>query len=824
MADQRPLAFLKPDIINSTIAAKLGWVEKKDCANLCGGYYLNPPLFFSGLASNFMTIHFNSSELKSQGRSLLKGNITIYQAPNRQLMSDKAYIYRNTQKEFTELTLLGNVRLIETGKYIVGKKAHIKINSQQGDFYDTLYRINLDQTSYSPILANPNDSTNPATLTAYGKAKKIRQESKEKFVLEKATYTSCAPTTNSWRLKAKRIDLNHETGRGIAHDTFLTVKEIPIFYIPYLNFPIDKRRQTGFLYPTLSSSNNGGFSIGFPYYWNIAPAMDMTITPNYFSKRGLQFNHLFRYLTRTSHGEIHYSLLPDDAAFTSFRNTAIKDYANNPALNELLATSSMRQYFSWQHETRFNTNWHAAIDYTQAKDDYYFQDFNNIPTLTTTNQLLQQAKINYEDKNWAFQGMLQQFQTLHPVTLAPISNQYSYLPQLFFSTHIPQDTTGLVYEFNTEFTHFWRTMNPGELTAPVTGNRLIIQPNIRLPIQNTKSFFTPSIRLSLTQYSLANQPNGYSNNVFRAIPIVNIDSGLYLERKLNLFNTAFRQTLEPRLFYVYIPYHEQYQLPLFDSGLQIFNYDQLFRFNRFTGNDRIGDTHQITLGLSTRLVDSETGIEKFRASIGQIYYFRDRKVMLCGKKDCVDPVTTLGITASDTSSSPLALQFTYYLNNKWNSTANIAWDPHSHQTQNGSFNFQYIPNDSHIYNFSYNFIRYGDVLMNNSTDSKNNLNQLSFSFAIPIQSHWRTVAGWTYNLSHVHAQSLFYGAEYNTCCWAARLVAAHTFSGLNNNNTPIFNKVIYLQLLLKGMGNIGTNDPGLIMNAIPGYQDNFGKL
>lgn len=819
-----PIPFLKPAAQPSSVAEKLGWVKKPGCPNLCGGYYVDPPLPVMSLSSDFIQVTFDSSELRHDGRSLLRGHVTINQSPDRQLISDKAYIYRNPEGEFTKIDMYGNVQLQESGKYIVGKKARVKLDSKEGDYYDALYRITLDPSSYVPVLAAHGDQTG-SSLTAHGRAKQIKQLAKGKLALDNATYTTCAPTTESWRLKAKKVDLNHDTGRGIAHHTVITVKDIPVFYIPYFNFPIDKRRQSGFLFPTFGSSNTGGFSFGIPYYWNLAPNYDATITPMYYAKRGLQVGNQVRYLTAASSGSIQYTVLPNDTAFRSFQRTAAGQYQTNPALKDLIAASGTRQYLAWQHMTRFNPYWTGAIDYTRVSDDYYFQDFNNIPSLTTANQLLQQAKVNYFDGRWAFQGMLQQYQTLHPVTLAPVANQYSRLPQLLFSGNIPDEKTGLIYQFNSELVHFWRPMYPGgEPIIPVAGNRVNLQPGISLPIINLSGYFTPTVQVNLTQYGLSHQPNNYPNNIFRAVPIFSIDSGLIFERNLAAFGRSYQQTLEPRLFYLYVPYRQQYELPLFDSGLQVFNYDQLFRTNRFTGLDRIGDANQITLALTTRFIDQDTGLEKLRASIGQIYYLRDRKVMLCGTRGCTDKLSQTGAISATDSSSPIAGQISYNLNPNWNTTANLTWNPHSHQTENGTFNFQYVPKPYHLFNIGYNFIRYGDPLVPAEENSrKNNLNQATVSFAMPVRQNWRTVGGWTYNLSHEHAQSFFYGAEYNTCCWATRLVVAHTFTGLNNTNTPIFNKVIYLQFLLKGMSNIGTNDPSLITNTIPGYQDNFGR-
>lgn len=824
-----PAPFIEPSALTrSDVATQLGWLDTPGRVTLCGGFYQDFAIPQLTLATDQTQIKAGNTLLRQLGASYLSGTVIANQLPDRQLSAEEGFIYRDkTTGEFTTMDLLGKVRLQETGQYIVGDKAHVQLQQKTGQYFNTLYRISLDPYALSPTLLQA--STNPQkSLTAHGQAQKISQLAKGKLDLENATYSTCAPIAENWRLKAKKIHIDRATGRGIAHSAMITVKDIPVFYTPYFNFPIDSRRQSGFLFPTFSSSNNNGFAISIPYYWNIAPNYDWLITPTYFGKHGLQLNNVFRYLSPTSVGNIKLTVLPNDTGLASLQRTAPVTYANKPELvnqlNDLRAANTTRSFFSWQHFNRLNPHWTGDIDYSAASDDYYLQDFSNIPTLSISNQLLQQAKLNYAGDRWNFQGMLQQYQTLHPLTLAPVNNQYARLPQLLFTGGVPDTKTGLVFQFNSELVHFRRSLNPGEKVLPPAGDRIILQPGVSLPLIGAAGYITPTVQFNAAQYALANQPSNYANNMFRSVPIISLDSGLYFDRNLSFAAQDYQQTLELRLMYLYIPNKEQYQIPLFDTGLQVFNYDQIFRTNRFSGVDRIGDANQISIGLTTRFIDQETGLEKLRASIGQIYYFRDRKVMLCGIKGCADTLTAVGATSTTSLSSPIAGQINYALNQQWNASANLTWDIPTKEIQNSSFNFQYQPKANHILNLGYNFIRYGDILVpTNLRSDKNNLNQASASFALPIRQHWNTVGGLAYNVSHKHAQSFFYGAEYNTCCWAARVVLAHTFNGLSSFNTPIFTKVIYLQLLLKGMSNFGTNDPSLITNTIAGYQDNFGR-
>ena len=819
------------------IAKNLGWVPlaPKE-ANVCGGYYKEE--VFAPLNTRevpFMQgpieITADQTQFLQQGVSTLSGKVIVTQ-PDRIINADKVKLTRDANTgRLTTADLFGNVYLREPGRLVVSKKAHILLTNKTGSLDEAIYRIRLSDVDWRPLSQQIiTRQKNPAgKLSGWGSAEHAEAKEHNVLVLNRATYSTCPPVIDSWTLTGKTIKLNRDTGRGEAHNVTLRVKDVPVFYAPYFNFPIDKRRQTGFLFPTISTSGSSGFAITTPYYFNLAPNYDLTFTPTLLSKRGLRLDGLFRYLTPMSHGDLDLVVLPHDPAFADFQEDAANLYPPSKALGELEDASATRRFLSWKNKTVFNPHWSSEIDYSYVSDDYYFQDLGNTESIVSTNQLLRQGNVQYQGDNWVFLGQLQHYQTLHPVNQTPIANQYSSFPQLILNGNYPNQAYGLNYQFNNEYIYFTRDKGPLDTTVPPTASRFNIQPGISLPINRLYGYFTPSLQLATTQYFIGDQLPDRPNAITRVLPIFNVDMGLYFDRTIKFLNTCYQQTLEPRLFYLFVPYKNQNDIPIFDTSLQPFSYEQLFRYNRFSGTDRISDANQIAAALTTRFLDKNTGAEKLRASIGQIYYFRNRAVTLCNTPGCQDSLFTPGATSTTEDISPIVGKINYYLSSQWSTIANLAWDPHVNHTINGNFNFQYSPAPDHIINLGYNYIRFGDRYASMHpipvTSRKNNLNQPNISFAWTVYDNWRMVGSYNYNLSHSYPQTYFYGLEYNSCCWAVRLIAGRTFKSLNEHDTPVFNNAIYLQWQLKGLGTVGTSDPSnLLVSGIRGYVDNFGKF
>ncbi len=811
---------------NTSIAHELGWIPDK--LSICKGYYRDPlhayaKMSLANFDQAFTHIDAAQSHFSFEGTSTLSGHVVITQ-PGRTLYADQVYFYRDpTSGKITNMDLRGEIRIHEPNLLIKAKKAHLDVDKQSGSITDIIYRILLRN---STILFGTNEKM---PINAWGTASNAEQNYPGLITLYNTNYTTCSPTNPVWQLSAKKIVLNRDTGRGKAYNTWLDYKGTPIFYSPYIGFPIDDRRQSGFLFPNLNNTTQSGIGIGFPYYWNITTNYDFLFTPTFLTKRGIQLNGQLRYLTRKSTGQITATYLPHDRAAAELTNQIPFLY---PDTNPLIFPRNDRRSLTWQEQRQWSPRWSSLVDFNWVGDDYYLEDFNN-PTTIAINQLPQHAEINYSGDIWNFTTRLMRYQTLHPLNQAPVNNPYNSLPEIDLSSST-QTFHGFNYQLSNQLNYFQALSDPGELVPPPQALRLNIQPSISYPIREQSYYIIPRIQLSLTHYNIRNQVPGFKSAIQRTTPLFSVDSGLYFDRQFDWGSHPYQQTLEPRLFYLYVPYRDQNNIPIFDSALIPFSYDSLFLTNRFSGYDRIGDANQISFALTTRLLDQTTEAEKLRASIGEIYYFENRRVGLCSPLEkqlstagtlCAN-LFVVGATSPTAEFSPIAGQLNYNVSSRWSTTADIAWDPSSHEIINAAANVQYHPYPNQLFNINYGRIRFGDQLLTNPptspTSSQNDFNRLGFSFATPLKNQWSTVGGWNYNFSHNYSQSFFYGLQYDSCCWAFRVVAGRTFYALNQNSDPIFNNVVYFQWQFKGLSTIGISDiTSFLTSNIPGYTDNF---
>lgn len=870
------------------VADILGWLSNPSTLNRCEGYYLDPPLDYPNqggpsVTNNLVHITANNTELAQEGRSMLSGNVIISQ-PMRQLESDTTYLNRDPQThQITTADLYGHIHMREPGRLIIGEKAHVNLVDNSGTLYDSLYRMTLIPLTKSLNKSVPgrnitlNSPIEIEGLTAWGTARKITREPSGIVKIFKGTYTTCPPLQHTWMVKTNTLTLDKEEGRGTATGAQFYFHDTPLMYVPYFNFPLDNRRKTGFLFPSAGHSTETGYELALPFYWNIAPNYDATITPNLMELRGVQLNGEFRYLTPSSNGNIHGSILPDDRQFSEFKEQQAKEYPPNfPGLKELEDDSNTRSFVSLFDSRRYNAHWSSYLYANHASDDYYFTDFDSDPAQVTSNQIVNEAYVAYASEHWNFMTRLLGYQTLHPLDQIPVQNQYRKLPEIILNGHYPEAPYNMDLQLNNSFVYFNKTESPADednifLVPPVEGSRVNINPVLTLPNYWLAGFFTPQLQLEATQYdlthntkcndpqaiqydlthtvqcrqleaeqfALTHQGNSQKNDITRVLPLFDIDMGLLFDRDLKIANTNYQQTLEPRLFYLYVPYVDQSNIPLFDTGIQPFTFSQLFRTNRFSGIDRIGDANQISVALTSRLLTKDTGEEKIRASIGQIIYFENRRVNLTEDTPNIDLVSRAIRLPPDVPTSPIVGEINYHLTPQWLVNTSLAWDPNFNRTNNASFGFQYKLDNQRIVNLGYNYLRGGDTLvvktfrhgdlsyLNAPTSSHNDLSQTDLSFVWPLNEKWSGIGRWNYNVSHAYTQNVFAGVQYDSCCWAIRLVGGRELNYVrlkpNDHTKPIFDNKIYLEFALKGLGNLATKSAeSLLGKSIVGYTDNFG--
>jgi LPS-assembly protein len=821
--------------ICDTTANQLGWIVSPE--RICGGYYESDPVVapFVVENDNSIAITSNGGLLSQRATSTLEGKVTITRS-GQQITANKAYLYRDPATgKLSAMDMIGNVHLREANSLVLAKKGRYNFDTQSKSLLDILYRTSIDSSK----IARQRPLGRPTNLTAFGSAEEFSQTLPRVYELMRASYSTCPPVgTPAWRVKAKHIVLNKNTGRGYATHASVEVKSIPVFYFPYLSFSIDKQRKSGFLWPMLGGSNKWGPYFLAPYYWNMAPNYDMTLTPGILSKRGVQLSDKFRYLSRSSEGSIFFSVLPNDRAFEDFqRGSAINALYTNPVdtatqtanvtsaeLNRLLSASDTRKSFYWHDNSRYSEHWSSHVDFNYAGDDYYLRDFGRTLNEITANQLLQEADLYYKAQNWNFTGRIQTYQTLHPINESPVLNQYRRFPQFILNGDYPDQPGGLEYFVNSEATNFTILNTPGAPANLPVGNRLHLQPGVSLPVYWSSFYINPRIQLALTSYNLhQTTETNTPTNKNRALPIGDIAAGFSLERSASFFGHAFQQTLEPQVYYTYIPYRSQGSIPVFDTTVNTLTYDQLFNYNRFTGIDRIGDANQIGWGITTRLMDQNTGLEKVRLGVGNIIYFANRRVTLCNDTSCSDNPFN---PSNDYSMSPLSGVLNYHINTSWSFNTNVIWDPISKQLSNSTVAFQYQPDELRLFNVGYSYARNGDVLSGVATNnSLDNLKVTDVSAAWPIVRDVSAVGRWSQNWNRDHLQNLLYGLQYDTCCWAVRLVGGKAFTGFDpdHNYKPTYNNEVYVQFSLKGLGDIGSGNPGGLLSGIPGYKSQLGQ-
>lgn len=778
------------------------WVVDPHAGNICGGYFLEPIMRTDEELQEEDSTRITADRTSLQvdgGLSRIEGNVYVEQA-QRRLHADIADIYRDPQTmDITAIDLKGHVRVRVPGKLLAGDFAHMDLENNTGVINHAHYRMILNNDH-----KDVDDIRQLSGLNGWGHADKIDMLSPDLFELTHATYSNCPPTHLSWHLGADKISLNKKIGRATASNSWFYVADWPLLYLPYADFPLDDERHSGLLMPRLYQNNKSGIDITVPFYLNMAANYDATLLPRYISDRGFMYGAEFRYLDKYNRVTVLGNYLPDDQEFDEFlQNNGIPNAYNNN-----------RGAIAVLEHTDFNDYWSADIDYTNVSDPYYFIDFHQRLLDAQTNQLLQRGRLDFNSEHVRAHVLAQQYQTLHPITGTPVADAYSRMPQVVLDVDYPEQFWNTHWNFHGSYDHFtWPTDIP-----KTSGTRLVAIPNVALPLDSDAGYLRPHISLIAREYDLH---DGLVDQQNSTIPRVAVDGGLYYERDFVLSDHHLTQTLEPRLFYLYVPFENQSLIPTFDTSYATFNYDFIFRENRFNGDDRIGDANQVTLAMSSAIESAVTGQELIRASVGQIIYFSDRDVQLCTGEDCIDNVNNVGFTNNTNTLSPLVSKLDVHINNQWSTTATLTWDYENQEIATGYTNLHYEPEPNNIINLNYSFIRNGDT----SPLTTGNLEQIGVSTAWEISPNWQILGALRYNVAQQYAQTYFVGAEYNSCCWSIRALGGRTLTNLNLSAEPQYDTVFSLQILLKELVALGPNSTSALLTSnIPGYHDHFDDL
>lgn len=816
---------------------KLTPAQLAEAGPYCGGAYIEPtrPGMNDSTPKDEAPTYINAKVSKYQQEqqiATLAGDVVMRQG-SMQAEADEANLYQTENRG----ELKGNVRIRDNGTLVVGDQAQIQLDNGEAQVDNAEYVMHKSHIRGNALYAKRSENAI------------IR--------LKDGTYTTCEPGSNAWQLKGNNITLNPATGFGTATNVTLRVKDIPVLYTPYIYFPIDDRRQSGFLPPSFSSSGDSGFMLVTPYYFNLAPNYDATLYPRYMSKRGLLMEGEFRYLTKSSEGQVGGAFLNDDSNDRELQTDYKKD----------------RWMINWQHKGGLDERLMTEVDYTDISDPFYFQDLETDQIGVDSKPVVdQRGTLTYRGDTYTARLNAHAYEMASLSTITP----YNRLPQITLDGMLPYHPGGFDLSYETEAVRFERDLKndlvrnkDGELDdtagalgrrldenvfglARANGTRLNIAPAISLPMEASYGYLTPKLKYVYTQYDLdldgkgkndiagsnAEQRNllgDYSSSQNRDIPIVSVDSGLYFDRNTQLFGKDYRQTFEPRMFYLYVPYKDQKDIPIFDTTENLFSYSSLFRDNRFSGTDRIGDENKLSVGLTSRWFE-DNGFQRQRVSVGQAYYFQDRKVQMPGidyrKRDY-----------AQSNVSPYAMEYEYAFNRDWRFNSDFNWDPDSHATRSASAMFHYQPEDNpnKVVNVGYRYRNdmvsydtltgrwrvdggdYGEPGDANYVKDYYKIQQHDFSVIWPIVPQWNAIARWQHDYNRNRTLEAFGGFEYDNCCWKLRVINRYWVDYDDfNQATPANEKGdhgVFLQIVLKGLGGVvGNKVESFLDQGIQGYR------
>ena len=552
---------------------------------------------------------------------------------------------------------------------------------------------------------------------ARGTADSIDMEGKGFQRLHRSTLTTCTEGNEDILLTAKEIELDHVSGTGRAENMTVRFKKVPIFYFPKVTFPINNERKTGFLFPGIGYNDDSGMIVEVPYYINIAPAHDATIIPRYHQYRGVQVYAEYRYLTERSRGIIKGEGLPSDDLFDDEDRYAL----------------------SYAHDHRFNRDWSAEVDLQTVSDTSYARDFANDVDVASSSYIPQRGSVRYRGDLIDFQARLAAYERIND-TVSVSDQPYERLPDVTLDLK-QQKWNGFNYGIDSEYINYQHEDN-----TLVDGSRLRFKPYVTYPLEEVYGYVEPRFSVQTINYDLENNPTG-DDSPSVAVPITSVDSGLFFERIFKRNENVFLQTLEPRLFYLYIPEEsEQNLFPDFDTGGgSNSSFSHFFRENRFFGGDRVGDTHQITLGLTSKTIDDESGEERFSLSLGQIYYFEDREIQLSPE----DPPDT-------EDKSDFLAEFSGKISEDWRFTGFSRWESEGSDLAFFRLSADYDHSRRRNASVGYSYTKDGDE-------------QVNVRFEAPLGPRWQLGARADYSIEDSESRAHEVELTYDGCCWATRL-------------------------------------------------------
>lgn len=638
------------------------------------------------------------------------------------------------------------------GQTVRGKELHYDLSHESGRAADAQFAVEHESRRLQGVSAE------------------MEMRDKNHYAMRGVKFNTCNPGDRSWYIQAAELKADRESGIGTARHARLVFGGVPVLYTPWADFPLNGNRKSGLLVPTIKIGSDGT-ELELPYYFNLAPNYDATLAPGIITARGATLGGEFRYLQDKYSGSLKAKYLPHDRR-SPHRHRYEAEFA---------------------HLHRFNTDLSGGIDYRQVSDDDYYRDFYGRNEIAENVHLNRSAWLDYRRDLFGqpvqMRLSVQRYQTLSDAQ-GRKQRPYAILPRFSAAW---QKNFGLgQFNIDTQFTRF-------EHSELQSGSRLVIYPSWQWDFSRPWGYVRPKIGVHATRYWLKGKDGYESRTLSRVLPLTNVDAGLAFERKTTLFGKSYLQTLEPRVFYNYIPAKSQNDLPNFDTSLNGFSYAQLFRENIYSGQDRINASNSLSVGLQSRLIDAATGAERFRAGIGRKYYFRDDNVLLDGS-----------IEHGRRWRSDIAAFAGGRIGDNWHADLSWHYNESAKATQRFDIGASYNPEPGKVISARFKYGAREEIY----TGFYGKLKHIDFAAQWPINERLYAIGRFNYSLSPHTPLEQMAGLEYKSACgcWSVSVVGQRYVNGLNSRKNAFF-----VTLQLKDLSSLGKDPYEQLRLAIPGY-------
>ncbi|MTH45080.1 LPS assembly protein LptD [Intestinirhabdus alba] len=770
-----------PTLLATMVASAL-YSQQGLAADLASQCMLGVPSYDRPLVkgeTNELPVTINAEHAKGNypDDAVFTGNVDIMQG-NSRLQADEVQLHQKAAPgqpdPIRTVDALGNVHYDDNQVILKGPKGWANLNTKDTNIWEGDYQMVGRQ--------------------GRGKADLMKQRAQNRYtILENGSFTSCLPGSDTWSVVGSEVIHDREEQVAEIWNARFKLGPVPIFYSPYLQLPVGDKRRSGFLIPNAKYTTKNYFEFMLPYYWNIAPNFDATITPHYMHRRGnVMWENEFRYLTRAGSGLMEFDYLPSDDVYRH----------ENPKEGD-----KHRWLFYWQHGGVMDQVWRFNVDYTKVSDPNYFNDFDNKYGSSTDSYATQKFSVGYAVQNFDATISTKQFQIFSN------QNRSSYAAEPQLDVNYYQNDVG---PFDTRiYGQAVRFVNTRDDMPEAT--RVHLEPTINLPLSNRWGSLNTEARLLATHYQQTNLDNypQYDDSVNRVMPQFKVDGKMIFERDAGLLAPGYTQTLEPRAQYLYVPYRDQSKINNFDSSLLQFDYSGLFRDRTYGGLDRIASANQVTTGVTSRIYD-DAAVERFNVSVGQIYYFTESRT---GDDD-------IKWEKNDNTGSLVWAGDTYWrISDRWGLRGGLQYDTRLDSVATGSSSIEYRRDENRMLQLNYRYAspEYIQATLPNAAQYKDGINQVGAVGSWPIADRWSIVGAYYFDTKANKPADQMLGLQYNSCCYAIRFGYERKLNGWDDDKQhSIYDNVIGFNIELRGLSsNYGLGTKEMLRSNILPYQNSL---